>query len=202
VPARRVGAEEIFFFKKSFLQGSPYPSLPPVVSPPIRPHPLPHPLMLIYFYMNNRKIPLVVKTEDYLNFYRKQKGLSMSKKTINFAFCIHNHQPVGNFEKVLDDAYNNAYHPWLDCLRRNPHMKLGLHNSGPLWDYFLDCKPEYIKKLRDLAKSGQVEILSGGYYEPILINISDRDKIAQIKKMIISGLNIAQASSYVISLSL
>jgi alpha-amylase len=107
----------------------------------------------------------------------------MSKKTINFAFCIHNHQPVGNFEKVLDDAYNNAYHPWLDCLRRNPHMKLGLHNSGPLWDYFLDCKPEYIKKLRDLAKSGQVEILSGGYYEPILINISDRDKIAQIKKM-------------------
>src|SRR5207247_3538975 len=37
--------------------------------------------------------------------------------------------------------------------------------------------------LRDLVSNEQVELLGGGYYEPILISIPDRDKLAQLNKM-------------------
>ena len=107
----------------------------------------------------------------------------MSKKTINFAFGIHNHQPVGNFDYILDDAYEKSYKPFLECVRQHPGIKVALHNTGPLWDYYLENKPEWVEMMIELVKEGRIEMLSGAYYEPILINISDRDKVGQIKKM-------------------
>ena len=107
----------------------------------------------------------------------------MSEKRIKFAFGVHDHQPVGNFGFVFDEAYEKAYKPFLDCLERHPSIKVALHFTGPLWDEYLNSRPEWIKQLRELVKRGQVEMLSGGYYEPILVNISDRDKVSQIKKM-------------------
>jgi len=107
----------------------------------------------------------------------------MSKKTINFAFGIHNHQPVGNFDYVLDDAYKDSYLPFLECLGRHPDIKAAIHYTGPLWDYYLKEKPEWIEILRNLVKAGQLEMLSGAYYEPILVNISDRDKVGQIRRL-------------------
>ncbi len=107
----------------------------------------------------------------------------MADKRIKFAFGVHNHQPVGNFENVFDEAYRCAYKPLMDCLDRHPSIKAVLHFTGPLWDNYLESRPQWIEHLRSLVKREQVEMLSGGYYEPILVNISDGDKIAQIKKM-------------------
>jgi alpha-amylase len=113
----------------------------------------------------------------------EQQGAFMSARKIHFAMGVHNHQPVGNFDYVLEEAYKKAYMPFLECLERHPHVRTALHFTGPLWDEYLKGKPEMMKKLRSLVKAGQVEMLSGAYYEPILVNIPDRDKIAQIKKM-------------------
>jgi 4-alpha-glucanotransferase len=107
----------------------------------------------------------------------------MSGKSIYFAMGFHNHQPVGNFDYVLEDAYQKAYFPFLECLERHPGVKVVLHYTGPLWDEYLKTKPQWMEKLKKLVRNGQVELLSGGYYEPILINISDRNKIGQIKMM-------------------
>ncbi len=107
----------------------------------------------------------------------------MSVGKINFAFGIHNHQPVGNFDYILDDAYDKAYLPFMECLQRHPKIKVAMHYTGPLWDYYLENKPQWIEMLRKLVKEGRIEMLSGAYYEPILINISDRDKVGQIKKL-------------------
>jgi len=104
-------------------------------------------------------------------------------KSINFAFGIHNHQPVGNFDSVFEESYERAYLPFLECLEKHPFMKVVFHNSGPIWDYYQEEKPEWIEKIRNLVKEGRMEMLSGGYYEPILVNIADRDKIEQIKRM-------------------
>ncbi|MFQ5640793.1 MAG: alpha-amylase/4-alpha-glucanotransferase domain-containing protein [bacterium] len=38
-------------------------------------------------------------------------------------------------------------------------------------------------KLKSLVESGQVEMLTGGFYEPIMTVIPDRDKIGQIRKL-------------------
>ena len=42
---------------------------------------------------------------------------------------------------------------------------------------------DFIKKVKEMAKRGQIEIIGGGYYEPIFAIIPYRDKIAQIKKL-------------------
>ncbi|MFP4497578.1 MAG: alpha-amylase/4-alpha-glucanotransferase domain-containing protein [Vulcanimicrobiota bacterium] len=107
----------------------------------------------------------------------------MSEKSIFLALGFHNHQPVGNFDYIIDQAYEKAYLPFLECLERNSHIRAALHYSGYLLDYLKENQPGWLQKLQKLCRNGQVEMLSGAYYEPILSNISDRDKISQVKKM-------------------
>jgi alpha-amylase len=62
-------------------------------------------------------------------------------------------------------------------------VKITLHFSGNLLEWFLNNKPKFIEMLKVMAKRGQIEIIGGGYYEPIFAIIPNRDKIAQIKKL-------------------
>lgn len=100
-----------------------------------------------------------------------------------FLLGIHNHQPIGNFPEVFESAYQKAYLPFLEVIKKYPSIKWSLHLSGILWDFMKDKHPEYIKMLKKMVEDGRLEILSGGYYEPILAAIPDRDKIGQIKKL-------------------
>jgi hypothetical protein len=104
-------------------------------------------------------------------------------KEVTFLLGIHNHQPVGNFGDVIEEAYRKAYLPFLEALERHPGVRLALHNSGILIDWYEACHPEYLERVAALAARGQVEILTGGYYEPILPAISDADKIGQIRML-------------------
>lgn len=107
----------------------------------------------------------------------------MQQKSIYFTLGIHCHQPVGNFDYVFEDAYQKSYLPLLECFERHPDIKITFHYSGPLWDWLLENKPDWLEKINALIKRGQLEMMTGAYYEPLLINISDRDKIGQIKMM-------------------
>jgi alpha-amylase len=37
-------------------------------------------------------------------------------ETIALALGIHNHQPVGNFDFVFEEAYRKSYRPFLEVL--------------------------------------------------------------------------------------
>ncbi len=37
-------------------------------------------------------------------------------RTIQFAFCLHNHPPVGNLDVVMEGAYRQAYLPFQEVL--------------------------------------------------------------------------------------
>lgn len=104
-------------------------------------------------------------------------------KKVNFLFGIHCHQPVGNFGHVFDEAYEKAYLPFIKVLENHPRIKVTVHYSGILFDWFKQQHPEFIDLLRKLVRRGQLEILSSGYYEPILSIIPDEDKVGQIEKM-------------------
>ncbi len=99
---------------------------------------------------------------------------------VYFGFCIHNHQPVGNFDWVLKSAYKKSYLPFLKLLSKYPSIKLSLHTSGFLLDWMVEKCPEYIELLKMMVLRGQVEIVGGGYYEPVLTVIPEADAIAQI----------------------
>jgi alpha-amylase len=64
-----------------------------------------------------------------------------------------------------------------------PDFKFALHCSGILWDYFLEKHPEYIEIVKKMFERKQVELVSGGYYEPILSSIPQKDRVGQIKMM-------------------
>ena len=105
----------------------------------------------------------------------------MSK--VYFLFGIHNHQPVGNDSFVFNKVFEDCYRPFIEVLKRFPEIKCNVHFSGPLYDWILKNKPDYIKDLKKMSNRKQIEIVSGAYYEPILPVISDKDKFAQIRLM-------------------
>jgi alpha-amylase len=90
---------------------------------------------------------------------------------------------VGNFESVIEEAYQKAYKPFIDIMYDYPDFKFALHCSGILWDYFLEKHPEYIEIVKKMLERKQVELVSGGYYEPILSSIPQKDRVGQIKMM-------------------
>jgi len=93
---------------------------------------------------------------------------------------IHNHQPVGNFAHVFRLAFDRCYRPFLDILERHPRIRLALHYSGPLLDWMDKEEPAFCDRLAKLVAARQVEMLGGGYYEPILSVIPDRDAVGQV----------------------
>ena len=102
---------------------------------------------------------------------------------ISLALAIHNHQPVGNFGWVFAEVYDKAYRPMLEALEQHPGVRLSLHYTGPLLEWLRDERPEFIERLRALVAREQVEILGGGYYEPVLASLPERDRIGQLRRM-------------------
>lgn len=100
---------------------------------------------------------------------------------LKFLFGVHCHQPVGNFEHVFEQAYEQAYLPFINTLASHPRIKFSVHYSGVLYDWIKKNHPEFFDLLNKLIKRGQLEIISGGHYEPILSIIPDEDKIGQIE---------------------
>src|SRR5512144_1538723 len=98
---------------------------------------------------------------------------------ITLALTVLNHQPGGNFGSVFDDVYGQAYLPMPEALERHPAVHLSLHSSGPLLDWLRAERPEFIARLATLVARDQVEILGGGYYEPVLASLPERDRIGQ-----------------------
>jgi alpha-amylase/alpha-mannosidase (GH57 family) len=103
--------------------------------------------------------------------------------TVSLSLVIHNHQPVGNFGWVIEDVFEHAYRPMLDALDRHRGIHLGLHYTGPLLEWMEANRPDSIEQIKELAGRGQIEIVGGGYYEPILVTLPDRDRHGQLVRM-------------------
>ncbi len=104
-------------------------------------------------------------------------------KTLNFLFATHNHQPIGNFESVFEETYQKSYKPFIDVLERHPRVKITQHWTGPLLEWLSARHPELIERMRGMVQCGQLELLTGAYYEAILSIIPEADRQGQIKKL-------------------
>ncbi len=108
----------------------------------------------------------------------------MSDDRLHFLLGIHNHQPVGNFDSVVDDAVVRAYHPFLETLdRAGGGLPLTVHCSGGLLEALKARARPTFDLLGRLAADGRVELLGGGFYEPILALLPDWDTVGQIQAL-------------------
>jgi 4-alpha-glucanotransferase len=96
---------------------------------------------------------------------------------------VHAHQPAGNFEHVFEECYRTSYDPFLSMIEKHPGVRLGLHYSGPLLLWIEKHHPEYFDRLRKLVAARRVELIGGGFYEPILISIPTNDQVEQLNRL-------------------
>ncbi len=99
---------------------------------------------------------------------------------LRLVLVLHNHQPIGNFDGVCEEAYQDSYLPFLDVFERF-QLPIGLHTSGSLMEWLAKRRPEYLHRLARLVSEGRIEILGGPFYEPIMTMIPARDRIGQIR---------------------
>ncbi len=79
----------------------------------------------------------------------RMQGLSNSESismnaTIKLCLVLHNHQPIGNFDGVIEQAYRDSYLPFLDVFEPYTNLKIALHTSGPLMLWLEEKHPEYL----------------------------------------------------------
>ncbi|MSP63138.1 MAG: DUF1926 domain-containing protein [Myxococcales bacterium] len=107
----------------------------------------------------------------------------MPAPKVTLLLGFHNHQPDGNFDDVFAQAYADCYSRLLDALDAAPHIRCALHHTGPLLEWTSRERPDYFARLRALVARHQIELLGGGFYEPMLAVIPERDAVAQIRRM-------------------
>ncbi len=100
---------------------------------------------------------------------------------IKFVFAMHNHQPVGNFDHVIASAFDDAYEPFVDVMERHPAIPFVLHFSGCLLEWMEKHQPDFCKRVAALSATGRLELMGGGYYEPILTMLPERDLLGQVR---------------------
>jgi len=101
-------------------------------------------------------------------------------KKINFLIGIHNHQPVGNFETIFEDGFQKCYRPFLEVMEKHPSIRFSFHYTGPLLEWMEKKEPHLLDLISEMIRRGQVEMLGGGFYEPIFSMLKEEDILNQI----------------------
>jgi len=90
-------------------------------------------------------------------------------------------QPVGNLPGVLEQCFEQCYEPLLRAIEQYPTLRFNFYYSGPLLEFLEQKHKDYLARLGVLIKEGRVEILAGGFYDPILAELSEKDRQGQIR---------------------
>jgi alpha-amylase len=83
----------------------------------------------------------------------------------------------------MERCYQQGYLPFARLLEKHPAIRVALHYSGPLLIWIEAQHPEYFDLLRGLVRRQQVEMVGGGFYEPILAVIPPEDQREQIERL-------------------
>lgn len=73
-----------------------------------------------------------------------------------------------------------AYRPFLALLADYPELKCCLHYSGSLLEWFEVNAPRMIERIGELVGRGQVELIGGAFYDPILTMLPEADRWGQV----------------------
>ena len=107
----------------------------------------------------------------------------MTNPAISLLFGVHAHQPVGNFDFVMEEAHVRCYRMFLQTAERYPDFRFSVHFSGWLLDWLLARYPEDMERLAMMTRRGQVEWFGSGDCEPVLAAIPHRDRVSQIRTL-------------------
>lgn len=81
---------------------------------------------------------------------------------------------------ALEQLYSDVYLPLTKFLYANPSFEFTFSFSGPQINFFKRRKNEFISIIKELVNRKQVEVLGGGFYDPILPLLYTFDRAEQI----------------------
>ena len=99
---------------------------------------------------------------------------------VDFILGFHCHQPVGNFEYIFEKVHRESYGPLVRTLTKHK-VRFSFHSSGILLEWWEKNDPDFIKIIADGVSAGLIELMGGGYYEPVLASIPGRDRTRQLE---------------------
>jgi len=99
------------------------------------------------------------------------------------ALVVHFHQPVGNLDSVVEKVTDRCYRPFLEILAQHPQVRMTLHYSGCLLSWLEANASDVTARLKEMVARGQVELMTGGFYEPILAALPRVDQTGQIRML-------------------
>jgi hypothetical protein len=105
----------------------------------------------------------------------------MAAVKIMLVLGSHAHVPYGAEAGEFEKAYANLLKPFISSLYKYPNIQAALHYSGVLLHWVERSHPELLMLIEDMVSRKQVEMLGGGFYEPVLPIIPLQDKIGQIE---------------------
>src|SRR5439155_16412763 len=76
-----------------------------------------------------------------------------------------------------------AYQPFFARLKARPEVRMTVHCTGSLLEWLRAHARPTFDLLGEIVSSGRVELLTGGFYEPILAILPDADKRGQIQRL-------------------
>ncbi len=102
---------------------------------------------------------------------------------VKLIFGTYNSLSPGNYDYIFEQAYQKAYRPFLTVLYNFPAITVTLQYSGILLQWLEEYHPEFIMLLNEMVKRRQVELLTGGFFDPVFTLIPPSDRIGQIEKL-------------------
>ena len=91
--------------------------------------------------------------------------------------------PVGTSDDDIETIYQQSYKPYLRALYKADTIPATLHLSGYLLTWLEKHHSEYTDVLSEMVGRKQVELLGGGFHDPVLALIPRLDRIGQIESL-------------------
>jgi 4-alpha-glucanotransferase len=107
----------------------------------------------------------------------------MAMKNVRLIFGSTNTQPVGATDDEIEQVYQSSYKPFLRSLYNAPQIPVTLHYSGHLLQWLEKHHSEYTDVLSEMVSRKQIELLGGGFYDPVLSVIPRPDRLGQIESL-------------------
>ncbi|MCF7934350.1 MAG: DUF1926 domain-containing protein [Spirochaetia bacterium] len=103
----------------------------------------------------------------------------MGQKKLILGF--YDQKPLGTRLEDYEFSLYSCYKPLLTYLYTNPEIRIALYLSGTIYEWLESDYPEINMLISDMVKRKQIELLTGGFYDPILQIIPNKDRTLQIE---------------------
>ncbi|OQY40598.1 MAG: hypothetical protein B6229_01180 [Spirochaetaceae bacterium 4572_7] len=104
-------------------------------------------------------------------------------RKVKLIFGTYNSQSPEEESATVEEYYQRAYKTFLTTMYNFPEIKLSLQYSGSLLEWIEANHPEFISVLQEMIAAKQIELLSGGYYDPAFTLLSVPDRVGQMEKL-------------------